>query len=227
MASATGTGIAMGLLLTASSLWLPEALADTEADAAFAELENNLLTSDFSLTFDIVSTGPYPAHLEGAASLRGADEVSVEADGQFAGEDVAIRLTARDGKMKGGNGASGFEQSTPGGLRKALILGLTRMGLLHNLAVMSSGAPPDHAGGGVRDWVQVKDLRLATGTIIDGDPALAFHFTIVVSGEDAATAVLWVDAETGLPIKREQVVRFDGGEMRVTEIYSAMTIYPR
>jgi len=217
----------MGLLLATNALCMPEALADEEADTAFAELENRLLTDDFSLAFDIVSSDPYPAHLQGIADLRGTDQVKVEADGEFAGQAAAIRLMARDGTMIGGNGASGFEQSTPDALREAMVLGLTRMGLLHNLAVMSAGAPPDHAGGGVRDWVQVKDLRRETGVIIDGSPAVAFHFTVVVSGVDAATAVLWVDAETGLPVRRRQVVRFDGGEMGVTETYPALTIYPR
>jgi len=216
-----------GIALAASGIWGSACVAATDAETAFAEFEERLLTSDFSLEFNIVASGPYPAQLAGTTTLSGADDASVKANGVFAGQSASIRLTAHDGRMKGGNGALEFDQATPEALREAMVIGLTRMGLLHNLAMMSSGAPPDHADGGVRDWVQAANLKLETDALIEGRPAVAFSFAVVVSGEDSGSATLWVDAETGLPLKREQVVSFGNGEMRVTETYPALTIIAR
>lgn len=216
-----------GIVLAAGGIWGSACVAATDAETAFSELEERLLTSDFSLEFDIVASGPYPAQLTGNTTLSGANHASVKADGVFAGQSASIRLRAHDGRMKGGNSVLEFDQATPGALREAMVIGLTRMGLLHNLAMMSSGAPPDHADGGVRDWVQVTNLKLETDALIDGKPAVVFSFTVVVSGEDSGSATLWVHPETGLPLKREQVVSFENGEMRVTETYPALTIIAR
>lgn len=54
------------------------------------------------------------------------------------------------------------------------------------------------------------------------DPA-AFSFAITVAGTPAATARLQLD-DAGLPRLRQQTVVFPGGEMRVTERYSAVAI---
>jgi hypothetical protein len=48
---------------------------------------------------------------------------------------------------------------------------------------------------------------------------LALRFAIHVSGQRAAEATLWVHAETGWPVQREQTVAFPTGRMVVTERY--------
>lgn len=200
---------------------------DTSARDTFAELERTLLERDFVLDFKVVSSGAYESLLAGMLEICRTAEVSMQADGHFAQQAAAIRLRASDGLMSGGNGAAKFAQATPANLREALVLGLTRMGILHNLAVMSGGSPPDHAGIGVGDWVQVKSLRLGATEELDGVSAKTLRFTVVVNGEDAGTATLWVDDTSGMPLRREQVVRFGDAEMRVVESYSALTLYPR
>jgi hypothetical protein len=193
----------------------------------FDQLERTLLASDFALDFQVVSHGAYEARLDGSVAMRGPHTVRLEADGHFAGEPAAIRLAARDDGMRGGNGDAAFASDTPAALRDALVLGLTRMGILHNLAVMSAGSPPDHGEGGVREWVRVDDVRPGKPEVIDGVPAKTLCFQIVVNGSAAATATLWLREDSGLPLRREQVVRFDGSEMRVVESYRNLTLYPR
>jgi hypothetical protein len=62
--------------------------------------------------------------------------------------------------MEGGNAVRRFHADAPAGLTEALVLGFTRMGILHNLARLTRGAAPDHADGGVREWVEVRDVHV-------------------------------------------------------------------
>ena len=96
-------------------------------------------------------------------------------------------------------------------LRESLILGLTRMGLLHNLAKLFSAAGPDHREGGVAEWVQVVDIYAQR----DG----TLSMRLMVADEDGGEAVLRLDRE-GLPVLRTQTVEFPSGAMKVTERYA-------
>lgn len=209
-------------LLAPSQIWSAD-----DPEQVFDQLERTLLASDFALDFQVVSHGAYEAGLGGSLAVQGPHTVRLEADGHFAGEPAAIRLAARDDRMHGGNGDTVFATDTPPALRDALVLGLTRMGILHNLAVMSAGAPPDHGEGGVRDWVRVDDLRPGQPEVIDGVPTKTLSFQVVVNGSAAATATLWLREDSGLPLRREQIVKFDGSEMRVVENYRNLTLYSR
>ena len=103
-------------------------------------------------------------------------------------------------------------------------MGFTRMGILHNLAMLSAGAPPDRADGGVEDWVTLHDLS-AMVPEGPGDVAVAVGFSITVGGAPAGTASLELDGG-GLPVLRWQTVRFPDGEMRVLERYRSVRIQP-
>jgi len=54
-----------------------------------------------------------------------------------------------------------FDEPVPPEVREALVIGLTRMGILHNLARLVAGVPPDRASGGVRDWVEGREIAWA------------------------------------------------------------------
>ena len=44
-------------------------------------------------------------------------------------------------------------------------------------------------------------------------------FGLVVAGQPSGTASLWIDAASRLPLRREQTVQFETGEMKVIEVY--------
>ena len=48
-------------------------------------------------------------------------------------------------------------------------------------------------------------------------PADARETLLVVAGQPSGSATLWLDDRTGLPLEREQTVRFDTGTMRLIE----------
>lgn len=196
------------------------AAADPEAMAAFAALEDRLLQAGtVDMTFDIRATGALDAALSGTATVSASGEVMLTGKGIFAGVEADIGLRSAKGSMRGGNGGQAFVAPAPQALQEALLIGVTRMGLLHNLAALSAGSPPDRTDGTMREWVTVEDMALEDAAPIGGIPTRAFSFTVVVGGQPSAVARLWVDAGTGMPIRRTQTVSFPEGEMRVLEQY--------
>ena len=187
--------------------------------AALEAVEARLLEApEVGIRYRARAEGPYRGEISGVLRLRG-DEVTLEAEGEFAGEPMRARLSADARGMSGGNGATGFDGPRPEGLREALVVGLVRMGILHNLARLSAGAAPDHADGGVREWVVATDPRWVAPEAEGASAGVGFGIT--VAGSPAGEAELWLDAR-GLPLGRRQVVRFPGGEMRVTEEYELL-----
>lgn len=189
----------------------------TDPALAFQALEARLLRGEAErASFRITATGALTGGLDGVLVLSGEDGLSLEAVGAFDGQEVAVHLRVADGEMVGGNGSEVFRERAPAHVREAVIIGLTRMGLMHNLARLVAARPPDHAAGGVTDWVQVEDV--AWIPVAGDSPRHGIGFGIAVAGQRAAGAELWLDA-SGLPLRRLQTVRFPGGEMRVLEEY--------
>ena len=176
-----------------------------------ATLEAELLNSPtLTVSFEVIATGAFAAELRGTLTIMDDDQTSLRADGSFGGEPVSLHLDSTDTGLVGGNGDNQFAVAQPAALREALIIGLTRMGILHNLARLTSVQLPDHADGGVQNWVQADSL---TG---GGD---SLSFSIIVAGQTSGEAtLLFSDPQTLLG--REQVVNFPGGSMQVTESYT-------
>jgi len=196
-----------------------------DAEQAFRQIEERLQQAGLvAVDFRITAEGAVTADLAGALFLDGDSVASLEAAGEFAGQPVALSMRAAQGRMAGGNGKEMFDQEAPPQLREALVIGLTRMGLLHNLAMLAGGSPPDRAGGGVESWVQVENVEwtepIAAGKL------RGTGFDIRVSGEVVGEAVLWSD-DDGVPVMREQTVRFPEGEMRVYEEYTRVLLAGR
>ncbi len=193
--------------------------------ASFAFLETRLTEArEIHLGFHITSEGAFTADLEGELDRLPDGSVRLAASGEFGGESVRLQLVTKGGMYEFGNGAELQAAQLPPHLSEALFIGMTRMGLLHNLANLVGDAPPDGGDGGVREWVVVDSF----GT---GDPAgastnlQAISFAITVAGTPSGSASLELD-EDRYPAERRQLVRFPGGEMRVVERYFNVFIDP-
>jgi hypothetical protein len=179
-----------------------------------AELEQRLLSADvLSIRFTATAEGAFTAALMGTMDIEGA-QVDLKASGDFGDAPVTLELVTDGQVMQGTSGARRFRDAQPPALRESLLLGLTRMGVLHNLARLTSAAPPDHASGGVTEWVQARSVWADT----TGEH-ITLRFDIHVDGSPAGSATLRLDRATGLPVDREQVVNFPGGSMTVREKY--------
>jgi len=188
-------------------------------EARFQALETYLLQQPYRLRFAIGSSGAFTAALNGTLEMRADNTIHLTATGHFGDAPVTLTLDSDGKTLRGGNGEKSFEIAAPPQLREALVIGLTRMGLLHNLARLVAGKAPDHMAGGVREWVRVSNMQHRLPLAADAPPDDIFMFDIEVANQPAGTARLVVDATTRLPRERTQTVEFETGSMKVTERY--------
>jgi hypothetical protein len=192
-------------------------LEERMPEEVFAELEERLVRTEHAeLEFWVVSEGAFSSSLAGELTIRDGNAVSLEGRGRFGPDTVSVWLEGTPGKMRWGTLEESFEDGVPPELREGVVIGLTRMGVLHNLARLVSGAPPDRTDGSVRSWVEVEEMAWREENSRPGEYGLSFR--IRVGAEPAGRAVLWLDSE-GEMVGRDQVVEFPGGEMRVEERY--------
>lgn len=199
-----------------------EQAAGGDAEAMYLKLEKRLLeAASVRLTYDITAEGALEAHLRGKLTLQEGDRLELDGSGPFGGSPLEVSLVSNGEDLRGGTRPRSFDISAPPALREAVVLGLTRMGLLHNLARLTAGSPPDRANGGVEEWVLVENVRRGEPQEVDGTASVPLSFDVVVSGVPSASATLWLSKDTGLPVKRTQTVRFGSDEMRVVERYGS------
>lgn len=199
-------------------------MSDPIAQARFDALERQLESAAY-VAFDsrITSQGLIESELLGSFELT-PDAAIVAFEGTLGGEEAAPTLQA--GRVAiGGNGEQRFEIERPVHLNQSLLIGLTRMGLLHNLAVLAGGNPPERADGTIKAWVVIEDLTLESSEL-DGRPVDILRFELTVDGRTGGIAALYLDGESGLPVRREQTVAFPEGDMRVVERYERFVVEP-
>lgn len=214
-----GTGTDAQPILGDPSGTPPPPPAGTDAAELLGLLEEGLLEeTGVRIPFRIVAEGALAADLSGTLLLAGGNRLRLDCTGTFGADRVEALLLSDGERMVRTVGGSTEETSVPPDLREGIVLGLTRMGLLHNLARLVAGAFPDATDGTAPEWVQPVDP--AHGSADPQVPtAVSVAFGIRVAGQPAGEATLWLDPVTDVPLLRRQVVRFPGGEMRVTERY--------
>lgn len=206
--------LSMGLL---SALGLGGCTSTVPPQEAFGRLEARLLAAEtLQIAFAITAEGAIEANVSGRLAIDRDGAIELAAEGSFAGDTVVLELTTQGERYTYGNATERTMALRPSALEEALLIGLMRMGILHNLALLAEGAPPDHADGGVREWVTTSDFAREDGAIA---------FSITVAGNTVASATLTLDAD-GRPLERRQSVRFPEGEMRVVERYASVVIEP-
>lgn len=205
---------------------LPASAAPTAAQT-FALLESQLLgAARVRVSSAISAQGAIAADLQGRSDISAGGIATLVHSGTLAGRGMTLELRSDGRQLTLARDDETVQQASGRESNRALLLGLTRMGLLHNLAQLGSLKGPDHAEGGVSEWVTVHNVRYLSEkkSQAAGPSPLALAFDIRVGGKPAARAVLWLDEDTRLPLKREQTVNFPGGSMTVAERYSEFII---
>lgn len=194
--------------------------ADADPQRKFDALEDRLVAArTVRVDFRVTAEGAMEVDLTGTLQLGADDTALLEAKGHFAGQSIDVALTATAEAFALGDRPHLLSADAPEHLEEALLIGFTRMGVLHSLARLVAGAPPDHAEGGVREWAVVDAFATEEG----GSGAIVFELT--VAGEPSGSASLEIGTD-GYPVVRRQTVHFPNGEMRVMEAYSEVTIEP-
>lgn len=185
-----------------------------EAAALFTALEQRLLSAEHvEVEFEITAEGAVESEVRGILLCHG-DHVSLFARGSFMGRPAKVDMVATERELRGGADVAHILGPRPPALREGILLGLLRMGLLHNIAVLAQSHVPDGVDGSLRSWARAEALA------IDDDGGLRFE--LIVAGQSTGRAHLrLVD---GLPSVREQVVQLAEGEMRVVERYQRFAL---
>jgi hypothetical protein len=209
----------VALALTACAPSRPPLVATVDS------LEERLLGArEVHVHFHSTCEGRYSGELEGSVDdVKG--DIDVSAKGTFMGEPATAVLHADASHMSGG-GAKRFDQPRPRALEEGLFVALARMGLLHNLTMLTDGEPPDATDGSAKAWVVVDSQRDAGIEGKDGHKAHRLEVAIHVVGASKADGQLWLDDSTGLPVARALTVHFEKGDMRVVETYDRFEVSP-
>lgn len=185
--------------------------------AAFAAFEGRLVAADrIEILAHLRSEGAISTDFVGHLRINGGRLVHLDFKGKAEGQ-AAEALLISDGQGMNGKPA-------PPALTEGLLIGLTRMGILHNVVTIAGGDDPHGTDGAVRQWISVGDFRAGPVETINGTRAASIEFLITVSGAKVAEATLFLHPDTGLPLLRRQVVHFPQGDMRVEEAYGTFRL---
>jgi outer membrane lipoprotein-sorting protein len=198
----------------------------------FDKMEANLMKiKNRRLKFRTEATGALTGTFEGEIIFKKGNVMDYRAWGKFAGRDHKLFLLCDGTKLRGGGENSPFEMAAPAGLRPGILIGLARMGLMHNIARLTSNKPPERTDGSVYKWLVVQDAKYAKDHAPDTPQAgatlkqnnkklVVIFFKLGVENEkNAGDVELWIDTKTNLPAYRTITVHFPQGDMFVTEKY--------
>jgi hypothetical protein len=175
-------------------------------------------------TFEVDAKGAHDAHLTGTLELTGGNALSLVAEGKFDREAVRVEFESMSGDINRtvtkGSAASAQHNAAQPALNEAVVVGLVRMGLLHNLALLMNDQMVSKAEGGVRDEVQAFDLRDAGPDTSAGLPCRRVDFSLHVGGKTTAEGGLCIDDATGLPLQHRVTVHFAEGDLTATERFT-------
>lgn len=200
----------------------PEPAPDDATRVSAAE--GRLVSQPVRTRFRVESAGAVASSFAGVLVMDG-DRIELSATGHFAETPVKVSLRTDGARMKGEGGARSFDLPQPPELRTVLGVSILRMGLLHTLAMLVAGQPPDVPDGDVREWLVLTPQPGApTVAVMDPHhselPADPITFRTAVAGDDSISATVWI--EDDVLLERQQETRFDEGTMRVLEAFEPM-----
>jgi dipeptidyl-peptidase-3 len=198
---------------------LPPVTLPSDPGALWHTVLHRLLElPDLELEVHAVAEGAHSADARATLRLRSGNQLVLSSTGPIDGVDLP-RSAHSDGTTVTVQ-ASGKPVTHPASerLNEAVIHGLMSRGLLHDLAFLAAGSPPD-LDDGTPDGAVAHDFKALGDGRIDGHRTLRIAFTLSAKGQDVAEVKLDIDPERGLPLARDVSVHLPQGEMKVTESY--------
>lgn len=196
--------------------------ADLEARIAAAE--RTLVDAPVRSRFHVRSSGAFDSRFVGSLVMEG-ERVRISAAGRFGGRPVEVSLVADGARMRGEGGARSFDLPQPPHLREVLGVSIVRMGLLHTLAMLVAGRPPDVPEDDARTWL-VLTPQPGAPTVAVMEPHHAnlptdpITFRTSVAGDESISATVWI--EEAVLLERQQTTRFDEETMEVLEAFEPL-----
>jgi outer membrane lipoprotein-sorting protein len=192
---------------------------------ALDALERRLSTAhSFRFHARLATSGRIESRFEGTV-VAGADRrMRFALQGAFGGKDVDALFTCDGTRMRGGHRGQPFDMDAAPGLREGIAVGFVRMGLTHDVARLAAGKTPDYIDGSARSHLEVVGAAHMPGEPVRGAATEQWTWLLYVDHQKAADETLWLDARSGLPLKRRVVVHFPEGDMDVGEEYDDFVV---
>ena len=193
------------------------AQAAPTAEQRFESLEALLARAGrFDLKAHVVSTGAVTSDLNADVGVANSGIVAIRMRGTLEGKPDNVVLRT-DGVVTMVTKDGADTRLQPGhGMREAVQLGFARVGLWHNLMLLSRGLQPEHHEGGIKQWADVSNVRFASST---RQGLTGLTFDVLIEGKNVGTATLWIDDASKMPVKREQTIILDGKKVQTVEDY--------
>lgn len=191
----------------------------------FSQAEDVMLTGKkLTATFELDSKGENAAHLTGTLELLEGNAMHLVAEGNFKSDPVQLELDSRDptGTTRTttkGPSVSSHRDPPASKLREAVTVGLSRMGLMHNLALLSLDQPLEKVEGGVTEWAKAIGVKDGASESINGEVCRRVEFDVQVDGTRMGEASVCIADSTGLPLQRNSTIHFPTGEMTLVETF--------
>ena len=172
----------------------------------------------------LATSGRIQSHFEGTV-IAGADRrMRFALQGAFGGKDADALFVCDGARMRGGPREHPFDMDAAPGLRDGVVVAFVRMGLTHDVARLATGRTPDYIDGSARSHLEVVGAAHAPGEPVRGVATEQWTWALYVDHERSADETLWLDAASGLPLKRRVVVHFPEGDMEVGEEYDEVVL---
>ncbi len=195
------------------------------APSALDALEQRLIQApSFRIHAHLASGGRIESHFEGTVSAGTGSRMRFALQGAFGGKDADALFTCDGARMRGGHRGQPFDLDAAPALREGFVVDFVRRGLLHNVARLAMGRTPDNIDGSATRHLEVVGATHSPGEMVRGAPTDMWSWTLFVDHQKAADETLWLDAKSGLPVRRRVVVHFPEGDMQVGEEYDAFDV---
>lgn len=202
------------------------ASADDGAELMRALEARLLAAKKVTVEGTVQSRGAQFTALKGTAQFTERNHAELSFVGQIGAQPAVLGLKADQRSQELRSGGSSRREPVGDGNNRALMVGLLRQGLAHNLGRLARLQPPEHGdGAAVERGIALDNFRPTTyilGGALEG--SLSFGFDVLLAGAPAGSARLWLDPVSGLPLKREQTQRIAGGEVTVVETYTKFVL---
>jgi outer membrane lipoprotein-sorting protein len=232
--------LAVGLLAAAL---VPAARAqDKEAEKLFRDMEKNISGAN---AVEVVFTYQLEGKTtKGSLLLTNDNKARLQVSGPFSfgiKRDATFELVS-DGKklklkgakfVKASNGQAGFELGgqtegeTPKAFHPWRAAEVSRVGLGPMVVGLpyTLGAETDPDGEETR--MKVYDFKAGAAEKVGERQAKVVHYRCGKGGNDDPKVTVWIDAETGLPLKRVYLIHPESEKIRITESYSEFKVNPK
>jgi hypothetical protein len=203
----------------------PVAPAAVVPATALEALEQRLTTAhSFRFHARLATSGRIESRFEGTVVAGAERRMRFALQGAFGGRDVDALFTCDGTRMRGGHRGQPFDMDAAPGLREGIAVGFVRMGLTHDVARLAAGKTPDYVDGSASGHLEIVGASHAAGEPVRGAATEQWTWLLYVDHQKTADETLWLDARSGLPLKRRVVVHFPEGDMDVGEEYDDFVV---